>query len=175
MTGMRPTRWSALLGAALVLGVLGAALALGLYRFFPPFKPESSSFIWVVAGACMVIGRLVRRKIEDRGVGFDRSQIAPTLVAQCALLGRATAWIGAGFFGITAGVAAVVLPRASELAAAGRDAPGILLGIAAGGFAAAAGMWLERGCVAPPGGSQPGSPVDPPAGPPPDAALDSPA
>ncbi len=156
MNNLKPTSVGAIVVAAVAAALIGAVTALSFYGNFPPIHVYSSAGMWIVAIVCAVCARIVKRKIDDGEVGQDASQISPLTVAVLGALGRAVAWAGAVVGGGYAGVSVYVLMRAGELSAAQSDVPGALAGMIGGGLAAAAGLWLERSCVAPP----PDSPME---------------
>ena len=98
---------------------------------------------------------VVKHRVEDGRIGQDSSQLSPVFVARCAVLGMATAWIGAVVGGLYGGVTIYVLLRHSDLLAAQQDTPGAVTCLVAGAAMAASGVWLERSCLVPPGGADP--------------------
>ena len=149
MVTVQPTRVPALLVTMLVVGVVTAAAAWAWYGSFPPVQVRDSLVLWVVAAAAGWLGVVVRRRIADGMVGFDRSQWSPVTVTWCAMGGRAVAWVAAAVAGAYGGVAVYVLAHRAELVAAAGDVPGVVAGCLAALAATAAGVWLERGCAVP--------------------------
>lgn len=135
---------------AVAAGLIGWVTALGFYGDFPPIKPIASVLLWLFAVVCAVAGYVIRRRVAEGEVGMDTSQLNPVTVAQWLALGQAVAWIGAILAGVYVGVGVYVLPQAAELVAAEQDVPGIIAGSLGAAAAAVAGVWLERGCEAPP-------------------------
>jgi hypothetical protein len=76
--------------------------------------------------------------------------VEPMLVARLAVLAQASAYVGAVFAGMWAGVLAHVGPAVGRLQAAGGDTVAALLGIVSSGALVAAALWLESGCRVPP-------------------------
>ncbi|HIW95808.1 MAG TPA: DUF3180 domain-containing protein [Candidatus Corynebacterium gallistercoris] len=140
----------ALLLAGVAAGLIAWVTALGFYGDFPPIKPIASTLLWIFAAVCAVAGYVIRRRIAGGEVGMDTSQLNPVVVAQWLILGQAVAWIGAVLAGVYVGIGAYVLPHAGDLVAAEQDVPGVIAGALGAVAAAVAGVWLERGCEAPP-------------------------
>lgn len=150
MNKLRPTKIAALSWAAVIAAVIAWMVAWGFYGSFPPIKPVSSVFLFLMAGVCVAAGVYVRRKINDEEIGMDRSQLSPVAVAQWMVFGQSVAWIGAILGGVYAGVGVHVALNAARLVAAQADIPGVVAGVIGGVAAAVGGAWLERCCVAPP-------------------------
>jgi fructose-specific phosphotransferase system IIC component len=153
--GMSVTSIGLLLLSAAGATVVGLAAAWTFYGRFPPIRVSGSLALWFFAVAAAVLAVIVRRRIADGRIGQDRSQLSPVFVSRCAVFGKAAAWIGAIVGGLYAGVTVYVLIRHSELLAAQQDTPGVVTSLVAGGAMAAAGVWLERSCLIPPGDADP--------------------
>jgi hypothetical protein len=76
--------------------------------------------------------------------------VEPMLVARIAVLAQASAYVGAVFTGVWAGVLAHVGPQVGRLQAAGGDTVTAVLGIASSAALVAAALWLESVCRVPP-------------------------
>jgi hypothetical protein len=76
--------------------------------------------------------------------------VEPLLVARIAVLAQASAWVGAGFAGVWAGVLAYVAASVGRLAAATGDSVTSALGLAFSLGLVAAALWLESVCRVPP-------------------------
>ncbi|MCU1668547.1 MAG: hypothetical protein JWP40_1474 [Blastococcus sp.] len=76
--------------------------------------------------------------------------VEPMLVARLAVLGQASAYVGAVCGGIWAGVLAYVGPAVGRLQAAGNDALAAALGVLCSAALVAAALWLESVCKVPP-------------------------
>jgi hypothetical protein len=76
--------------------------------------------------------------------------VEPMLVARLAVLAQASAYVGAVFAGVWAGVLLHVGPAVGRLQAAGGDTVAALLGIVSSGALVAAALWLESACRVPP-------------------------
>ena len=74
-----------------------------------------------------------------------------------ALLAQASAYVGAVFVGVWAGVLAHVAPSVGRLQAAGGDTVAAVIGIVSSAALVAAGLWLESVCRVPPDEDQPTS------------------
>jgi hypothetical protein len=72
------------------------------------------------------------------------------LVARLAVLAQASAYVGAVFAGLWAGVLAHVGPAVGRLQAATGDAVSALIGVGCAAGLVAAALWLESICRVPP-------------------------
>lgn len=147
---MKPTAIGSLAVAAVIAALIGWMTAFGFYGSFPPLGVVGSAVLFIMAVACGIAGLVVRKKIGEGEVGHDQSQMSPLTVAQLMVAGQAVAWIGSIIGGGYAGIGVHVMLHAGELTAAQNDVPGVIAGALGGLAAAAAGVWLERSCIAPP-------------------------
>jgi hypothetical protein len=76
--------------------------------------------------------------------------VEPLLVARLAVLAQASAYVGAAFVGIWAGVLLHVGPAVSRLQAAGSDTVTAVVGVLCAAALTAAALWLESVCRVPP-------------------------
>jgi Protein of unknown function (DUF3180) len=76
--------------------------------------------------------------------------VEPMLVARLAVLAQASAFVGAAFVGIWAGVLLHVGPAVSRLQAAGSDTVTAVVGVLCAAALTAAALWLESVCRVPP-------------------------
>ncbi|MGY1747213.1 DUF3180 domain-containing protein [Blastococcus sp. SYSU D00695] len=76
--------------------------------------------------------------------------VEPMLVARAAVLAQASAYVGAVFTGVWAGVLLYVVPSLDRLDAAGGDAVTGAIGVLASLALTAAALWLEQVCRVPP-------------------------
>lgn len=144
------TKISHLALVVLIAGVSGWVVGLSLYGSLPKISWSNSLLLWLMAVACSWAAWNIRKRIAEGGIGMDRSQWSPVLVANWMLVGKATAWIGAAFAGIYVGLCVYVWPLAGDVIAAGEDLPGVVITAVAGFIASAAGVYLERQCLVPP-------------------------
>lgn len=77
--------------------------------------------------------------------------VEPMLVARLAVLAQASAYVGAVFAGVWAGVLAHVGPAVGRLQTAGGDTVTALIGVVSAAVLVAAALWLESVCRVPPG------------------------
>lgn len=150
MKELQRIKISQLVWVGVIAALIAGVSALSFYGSFPPIKLTSAVLLFVMAGVAWVAAGMVKKRIADGGVGFDRSQMQPTTVASWMLYGKALAWIGALLSGIYVGLGVYVVPHAGQLAAAQADVPGIVAGIVGALASAVAGVRLERACEAPP-------------------------
>ncbi|MGY1830756.1 DUF3180 domain-containing protein [Geodermatophilus sp. SYSU D01180] len=85
----------------------------------------------------------------DRGAPLVR-RVEPLLVARLAVLAQASAFVGAAFVGIWAGVLLHVAPAVSRLQAAGDDTVAAVVGVLCAVALTVAALWLESVCRIPP-------------------------
>jgi hypothetical protein len=76
--------------------------------------------------------------------------VEPMLVARIAVLAQASAYVGAVFLGVWAGVLAHVAPAVGRLQAAGGDTLTAVIGVVCSAALIAAALWLESVCRIPP-------------------------
>ncbi|WP_448642267.1 DUF3180 domain-containing protein [Geodermatophilus sp. URMC 63] len=76
--------------------------------------------------------------------------VEPLLVARLAVLAQASAFVGAVFVGVWAGVLLHVAPAVPRLQAAGSDTVTAVLGVVLAAALAVAALWLESMCRVPP-------------------------
>ena len=76
--------------------------------------------------------------------------IEPMLVARLGVLAQASAWVGAGFAGVWAGVLVHVAPLVGRLQTAAADTVTAGIGIACSAGLVAAALALESACRVPP-------------------------
>ena len=76
--------------------------------------------------------------------------VEPMLVARLAVLAQASAYVGAVFTGVWAGVLAHTGPAVGRLEAAGPDTLTAALGVVSAAGLVAAALWLESVCRVPP-------------------------
>jgi hypothetical protein len=76
--------------------------------------------------------------------------VEPMLVARLAVLAQASAYVGAVFAGIWAGVLAYVGPAVDRIQAAGGDTVTAVIGVVASAALVIAALWLESVCRVPP-------------------------
>ncbi len=76
--------------------------------------------------------------------------VEPMLVARLAVLAQASAYVGAVFAGIWAGVLLHVGPAVGRLQTAGGDTAAALTGVGSSAALVVAALWLESVCRVPP-------------------------
>ena len=150
MNELQRIKISNLVWVAVIAALIAAVSALSFYGNFPPIRLSSAVVLSVMAVVALVAATLVKKRIDNGGVGFDRSQMQPTTVTGWMLYGKALAWIGALLSGLYLGLGTFVVPQAGQLVAAQSDVPGVIGGFVAACVATIAGVRLERACEAPP-------------------------
>ncbi|RBY84195.1 DUF3180 domain-containing protein [Blastococcus sp. TF02A-26] len=76
--------------------------------------------------------------------------VEPMLVARAAVLAQASAYVGAVFVGVWAGVLLHVVPALGRLDAASSDTVTAVIGVLASAALTGAALWLEHVCRVPP-------------------------
>ncbi|MBN1091424.1 DUF3180 domain-containing protein [Blastococcus sp. TML/M2B] len=82
-------------------------------------------------------------------------RVEPLLVARLAVLAQASAYVGAVFLGVWAGVLLHVAPAVDRLQAARGDTVTAVVGVLGAAALVAAALWLESVCRIPPEGEKP--------------------
>ncbi|WP_295646413.1 DUF3180 domain-containing protein, partial [uncultured Corynebacterium sp.] len=103
MKELQRIKISQLVWVGVIAALIAAVSALSFYGNFPPIKLSSAALLFIMAGVAAVAAVVVKKRIADGGVGFDRSQMQPTTVASWMLYGKALAWIGALLAGLYLG------------------------------------------------------------------------
>jgi hypothetical protein len=91
------------------------------------------------------------RRTPGRGATTAARRVEPMLVARLAVLAQASAWVGAVFAGVWAGVLLHTGPAVGRLSAAAGDTVTGVLGVVLALALAVAALWLENVCKVPPG------------------------
>jgi hypothetical protein len=142
---VRPTRWSNLLGLAVLAGVLGWALAATRYESLalPTYAPITAGLMAVFE---LGLARVVSQKV--RGVGGGRP-MHPLQVARAVVLAKASSAGGALLVGFYGGYMLWVVQRTDELRSASHDA--VIAGLSAGAslLLVVAALLVERACRTP--------------------------
>jgi Protein of unknown function (DUF3180) len=151
----------------LAVVALGLALAAWLvvratYGSLPPLRwwlpvPLAVLAVAEALGARTLRARLAAERAARRGESQGAEPVAPLvrpvepmLVARLAVLAQASAYVGAAFTGVWAGVLLHVGPSVSRLSAAGDDTVTAVLGVGCAAALTAAALWLESVCRVPP-------------------------
>jgi hypothetical protein len=162
-----PIRRRDLLVIAVGLAVATWLLVRAWYGDLPPFDwwlpvPLAVLALAEVLGARTLKARLAAlrdaRTRSGTSVAATRSvpvrPVEPMLVARLAVLAQASAYVGAVFTGVWAGVLAHVGPAVGRLQAAEGDTVAALIAIACSVALAAAALWLESVCRVPPSSTE---------------------
>jgi hypothetical protein len=162
---LTPVRRRDLAVLALGLAVASWVLVRSWYGQLPPLDWWLPTPLAVLAVAEALGARTLRARLaaerEARTAGRKGTTAAapaadpvrpvePMLVARLAVLAQASAYVGAVFAGIWAGVLAHVGPELGRLQAARGDAVTALIGILAAVGLVVAALWLESSCRVPP-------------------------
>ena len=159
---MTPVRRRDLVVLALGLAVAAWLLVSAYYGQLPPLDwwlPAPLGLLAIVEalGARTLATRLaaLRAARAGKAVPADRRAtpvrpVEPMLVARLAVLAQASAYVGAVFVGVWAGVLAHVGPAVGRLQAAGGDTLTAVIGVVCSAALIAAALWLESVCRVPP-------------------------
>ncbi|MGY1653129.1 DUF3180 domain-containing protein [Geodermatophilus sp. SYSU D01119] len=149
----------------LVVVAVGLALASWLvvratYGSLPPLRwwlpvPLAALAVAEALGARTLRTRLAAQRAARRGGSPQPGAplvrpVEPMLVARLAVLAQASAYVGAVFAGVWAGVLLHVAPAVSRLEAAGGDTVTAVVGVGCAAALTAAALWLESVCRVPP-------------------------
>jgi hypothetical protein len=147
---MGPTRKRDLLGAIVIVAIVGYLLVHGVYRWFPPITIWTGSSLLVVAAAEFGWAFYVRSKINDGEIGAARGWLHPLSVARSVMVAKASAWVGAAATGWWVGVLAFLVPRRETLRVAGEDTAGAVVAALSAVALVLGALWLQHCCKSPP-------------------------
>ncbi|GAB3293483.1 DUF3180 family protein [Epidermidibacterium keratini] len=137
---IRPTRIQTLIALAVALSLLSWAVVSGWYGDIPPFEWFMPVGIGLVAAGELFGGRVLKRRIE----GTDGAPPPdPLVAARVVVLGKASAYLGAGFAGLWAGAALYPASQWGYLLSAKTDTVVALVGVALSVALTCTGLWLE--------------------------------
>ena len=151
--------------AVLALGLAVAAwlLVRAWYGDLPPLDWWLPAPLAVLALAEALGARTLRTRLTAQREARTRAgtpaaasrnvpvrPVEPMLVARLAVLAQASAYVGAVFAGVWAGVLAHVAPSVGRLQAAAGDTVAALIGVVGSAALVAAALWLESACRVPP-------------------------
>lgn len=146
---MKATRVRDLAVIAVVALVASWLLAEAFYSSIPPIRLFVGASLYPVAAAEVVLGFLIRSRIENHRIGMVNGQLHPITVARAVALAKASALVGAAFAGVWAGFLVAIGPDSTQVRAAMEDLPGAIVGLIGGIALTAAALWLERACRTP--------------------------
>jgi Protein of unknown function (DUF3180) len=160
---LSPVRRRDLAVLALGLAVASWLLVRAFYGELPPLDWWLPAPLAVLAVAEAVGARTVRARlaaVREARAARSRTTAAPVahpvrplepmLVARLAVLAQASAWVGAGFTGVWAGVLGHTGPAVGRLQFAGGDTLTAVIGVICSAALIAAALWLESVCRIPP-------------------------
>ena len=171
---MTPIRRRDLGVVAFGLGIAAWLLVRTYYGDFPPLHWYLPIPLGVIAVAEALGARTLRARLAaERAArsGRDRPPtrqgatagvrpVEPLMVARVAVLAQASAWVGAGFAGLWAGVLLYVAPQVGRLQYAAGETVTAALGVLVAAGLVAAALWLESVCRVPPGSDDEGPEAD---------------
>lgn len=141
-----PTKWTTLVAVAAVSAVLGWVLTRHYYADFPRLPWFGSAALLALAVLEVATTVHIRRRL---GRDARTDPIEPMTVARSAVLGKASALVGAVYAGAFVGIGGWLLSH-RDVRAAEQDTPMALLAVGAGVALLAAALWLEHVCRIPP-------------------------
>ena len=159
---MRPVSRRDLAVVALGLALAAWLVVRATYGSLPPLRwwlpvPLAVLAVAEALGARTLRTRLAAERAARRGgsrAGDPASPLVrpvePMLVARLAVLAQASAYVGAVFAGVWAGVLLHVAPSVSRLSAAAGDTVTAVVGVGCAAALTAAALWLESVCRVPP-------------------------
>lgn len=159
---MRPIRRRDLVVVAVGLALASWLLVRAYYGELPPLHWYLPVPLGVIAIAEALGARALRARLaawrsarsgRERGAPARTVPVRPVdplMVARIAVLAQASAWVGAVFAGIWAGVLVHAVSELGRLAAAPGDTVTGSLGVVFATGLVASGLWLESVCRVPP-------------------------
>ena len=156
---MTPVRRRELAALAVAVAFASWLVVRAAYGSLPAFSwwlpvPLGLLAVAEALGARALRERLAAQRSGRPGPGRTAATAArpvePMLVARLAVLAQASAYVGAVFTGLWAGVLAHVGPAVGRLQAATGDSVSALIGVACSAGLVAAALWLESVCRVPP-------------------------
>ncbi len=158
---MRPVSRRDLAVVALGLALAAWLVVRATYGSLPPLRwwlplPLAVLAVAEALGARTLRTRLAAQRAARRGSRPAEPgaplvrPVEPMLVARLAVLAQASAYVGAVFTGVWAGVLLHVAPAVSRLSAAGGDTVTAVVGVACAAALTGAALWLESVCRVPP-------------------------
>lgn len=145
---MGSTKLRDLVVVAVIVGIASWILVRYNYSSLPPLPLLAGIALYVLAALEVVIGFVVRARVDSRDVGRARGQLHPITAARVLALAKASAILGAVAAGVWAGVLVFLLTQ-HDVSAADHDRPGAIVGLVGGAVLVAAALWLEYCCQAP--------------------------
>lgn len=137
---IRPTRIQTLVALAVAIAMLSWAVVRGWYGDIPPFQWFMPIGIGLVAAGELFGGRVLKRRLE----GTDGAPPPdPLVAARVVVLGKASAYLGAGLSGMWAGAAVYPASQWGYLLSAKTDTVVALVGVALSVALTCTGLWLE--------------------------------
>jgi len=160
---MTPVRRGELIALAVAIAFASWLVVRSAYQALPPFQwwlpvPLGVLTVAEALGARTLRSRLSAEREGRRSPGRDPATAArpvePMLVARLAVLAQASAWVGAVFAGLWAGVLLHTGPAIGRLGAAPGDTVTAVFGVLLAAGLIVAALWLEHVCKVPPGQDQ---------------------
>ena len=157
---MTPVRRRELAALAVAITFAAWLVVRSAYQALPPLHwwlpvPLGVLAVAEVLGARTLRARLSAERENRRSPGRTPATAArpvePMLVARLAVLAQASAWVGAVFAGLWAGVLLHTGPALGRLGAASGDTVTAVLGVLLAAGLIVAALWLEHVCKVPPG------------------------
>jgi Protein of unknown function (DUF3180) len=155
---MRPVSRRDLLVLAAGLAVAAWLVVRSSYGSLPALRWWMPAPLGVLAVAEFLGARTLRARLaaqRDRRPAAQRPAapvrpVEPMVVARLAVLAQASAYVGAVFLGVWAGVLAYTGPSLSRLSAAAADTVAASVGVVCSAALIGAALWLESACRVPP-------------------------
>ena len=143
---MTPTRPRDLVALGLFVALCSWLVVRSLYGSIPPLPRWGGLSLVLLAVVEVQLGRVVRARVLRRpGAGV----LDPLLAARSVALAKASSLVGAGLAGAWSGYGVHLLTLRGEVAAAGQDLPGAVVGVVGSLGLVAAALWLEHCCRTP--------------------------
>jgi hypothetical protein len=139
---MKPTRLRDLLAVAVVAGAVAYVLVSDFYLKLPPIPLVAPIAFVVLAGLELYLTATTRARLQGKP---GTRPILPLVVARLAVLGKASAVVGALGLGVYAGFFGFIVGRLGTNGPSG-DFPAAIFGMVASVVLVVAALLLERVC-----------------------------
>ena len=157
---MNPVRRRDLLVVAVGLALGSWLVVRAAYGVLPPLHWWLPVPVGVLAVAEALGARTLRTRLAAERERRPRPgrpspaaaarPVEPLLVARLVIVAQASAWVGAVFTGVWAGVLLYTVPSLARLTAARSDSVTGVIGVLCAAALAVAALWLEHVCKVPP-------------------------
>lgn len=140
---IRPTKPLTLVAVFVAIALVSWAVVSNWYGAIPPLRWYMPVGLGLAAAAEALAARVLKRRITKVDGTLPPN---PLVAARAVVLGKATAYLGAGFAGLWTGTALYTASEWGYLLTAKTDTVVALAGIVLSGALVWSGLWLENIC-----------------------------